>query len=131
MAKMEAQQAAMKNKELEKEQEKKGETQRDEKACKTTAAPQRKSSRVSAVSEIGNAVPGKNPTHQKDSAPKRGARPAGKKRNKLKIADYFKKEDLKAKAGKDSMAEALEEAVEEQEHNPKALRAQILRSARQ
>ena len=128
---MEAQQAAMKNKELEEEQEKNRENQRHEKASNAAAAPQRKSTRASAATEVNNAEPSKNPSRQKDFALKKATKPTGKKRKELKIADYFKKDDLKAKPGKGSIVEALEEAVEEQGHNPKVLGAQVLRSARQ
>ncbi|KAI9778984.1 MAG: hypothetical protein M1839_007795 [Geoglossum umbratile] len=131
MAKMEAQQAAVKNKEPEEEQGKKRGNQRDEKSSNATAAPQRKSTRASAAAEVNNAEPSKNAIRQRDSAPKKVAKSTGKRKNELNIADYFKKDDLRAKARKESIVEAMEEAVEDQEHNPKALGAQVLRSARQ
>ncbi|KAH0539140.1 hypothetical protein FGG08_004312 [Glutinoglossum americanum] len=128
MAKMEAQQATMRSKEQEEEEEKKRESQREEKANKAAAVSQRKNTRASTAAEAGS---GKNPPRQKGPAPKKATRSAGKKKDGLNIADYFKKDDLKAKAGKESVVEALEEAALEQEHNPKALGVQVLRSARQ
>ncbi|KAI9824382.1 MAG: hypothetical protein M1832_001917 [Thelocarpon impressellum] len=47
------------------------------------------------------------------------------------IAAYFKKEDLEATSGNTSIAEALEEAVGEQEANPSKLGAEVTRSANQ
>src|SRR5438046_2048861 len=101
MAKMEAQQAAMRSKEQGEEQEKKRESRREEKANKAAAAPQRKSTRASAVSSESS----RNPLRQKDSTPKKATRYVGKKNNGLKIADYFKKDELKAKTGKESVVE--------------------------
>ncbi|KAH0562969.1 hypothetical protein GP486_002470 [Trichoglossum hirsutum] len=123
MAKMEAQQAAMRS--GEQEQEKKRESQQEEKANKAATIPQRKSARASAATEGSNPESGKNPLRPVSK------KATVKKRDGLRISDYFKKEDLEAKAGKESVAEALEEAALEQEHNPKAVGAQVLRSARQ
>ena len=47
------------------------------------------------------------------------------------ISAYFKKEDLEARSGGKSVAEAIEEAAEEHSENPTALGAQDLRSASQ
>ena len=47
------------------------------------------------------------------------------------ITNYFKKEDLEAKSGGKSVAEAMGEAVEEHNVKPSALGAQDLRSANQ
>ena len=54
-----------------------------------------------------------------------------KKNESGSISNYFKKEDLEAKSGGKSVAEAMEEAVEEHNVKPSALGAQDLRSANQ
>jgi ATP-dependent DNA helicase len=126
MAKMEAQQAAMRNKEQ--EQDKKRESQQEGKVNNVATTQQRKSARTNAATEANTPEPGKDPLRPTS---RKATRSAGKKKDGFRISDYFKKDDLKAKAGKESIAEVLEEVAIEQEHNPKALGAQVLRSARQ
>ncbi|KZF23476.1 hypothetical protein L228DRAFT_209998 [Xylona heveae TC161] len=104
---------------------------REAAAEKAAEASQRKITRAAA----GRSSTPAQGTQKKDELtskrPSTRAKAKGKAGGDLKISQFFKKDDLKAKAGNESLAEAMEEAAEENSVKPSAIGMQDLRSARQ
>jgi ATP-dependent DNA helicase len=111
----------------EEELEKKREQRQEKKAAVKAAGPQRKSARAAVDEEV--AAP------KADHKGAKGSRslPSRTKKAKAedKLADHIKVEDLEAKVGSTTVADALEEAAAEAGDSPSALGKQNLRSAAQ
>lgn len=108
------------------EKDKKRAQKREEKAEKAAEMSQRRATRANA--ENGEA----NETKEGETKtlPSRTRGKPKKGENDSKISNYFKKEEVEAKAGKGSIAEALEEAVDS-DVKTSDVGIQDLRSARQ
>ncbi|KAI9739342.1 MAG: hypothetical protein M1834_007555 [Cirrosporium novae-zelandiae] len=105
--------------------EKKRAAKREEKAEKIATEAQRKSTRSATTNANGSKNSnGKAPTQKK-------GRGRPKKSGNATISDYFKKEQLEAKVGKESVTEALEQQAEDDSVQASEVGAQNLQSARQ
>ena len=109
------------------EAEKKRLVKQEAMAEKAAVASQQQTTKAQA-GQTEDDQPNGNDDGQK---PKKRGRGRPKKSESGSITNYFKKEDLEARSGGKSVAEAMEEAVEEHNVKPSALGAQDLRSANQ
>ena len=108
------------------EKDKKKAQKREEKAEQAAEASQRKATRSAAVAQ--DAAAGADEERDKKLQKGRGAVKKGDKKGK--ISDYIKKEDLEAKAGEESVTEALA-AEADSDVKPGDIGMQDLRSAKQ
>ncbi|KAI9811851.1 MAG: hypothetical protein M1827_005202 [Pycnora praestabilis] len=108
---------------------------REDQAEKSATASQRKSTRAAtgSINEVSNdGLPADQRTDQEASkARSMPTRTKAKNGGDGSITKYLKKQELQAKAGETSVAQALEEAALEHEVSGDTLGAQNLRSARQ
>ncbi len=117
-----------------KEREIKKEQKAEQHAEKESTVSQRKSTRAAASATRGDtsetARAGSTKAKAGPSSRQMATRPKDKK-SEANISKYFKKEELEAKGGTSSVAEALEEAAEDPEIKSTALGAHNLRSTAQ
>lgn len=129
--------AQMQQQEQQDEKAARRERQREEKAEKVAEASQRRATRATRSSGDKVEVEEEEKEEKGKKLPSRGkGRPSKKAADKPgkaagnKISNYFKKEDVEAKAGKTSVSDALQEAVEADVKSAD-IGIQNLRSARQ
>ncbi|KAF2101696.1 SWI/SNF chromatin remodeling complex component [Rhizodiscina lignyota] len=102
---------------------------REEKAEQAAEASQRRATRTTTGSTVGDAQPA-SPESKNKSLPTRGRGKPKTSESAGKISDYFKKEDIEAKAGKGDISAALQEAADS-DVKTGDVGIQNLRSARQ